>query len=130
MKKIKLLPVCLLLLFALAQAQKKPAQKKDQPSMEEMMKQLQKEMEADPEMRKAMEEMGMMDMLKQVEKTTKAPGVKNVDMKAVAAADINKIPSKPSTLPIPPTPASKEQLKTYLKPFLESTDAAIKTEHK
>ncbi len=130
MKKIKLLPVCLLLLFALAQAQKKPAQKKDQPSMEEMMKQLQKEMEADPEMKKAMEEMGMMDMLKQVEKTTKAPGVKNVDMKAVAAADINKIPSKPSTLPIPPTPASKEQLKTYLKPFMQSTDAAIKPEHK
>ncbi len=130
MKKITLLPVCLILFVALAQAQKKPAQKKDQPSMEEMMKQLQKEMEADPEKKKAMEENGVMDMLKQVEKTTKAAGVKNVDINAMAVADINKIPAKPSSLPIHPTPVSKEQLKTYLQPFMQSTDAAIKPEHR
>src|SRR5690606_4201269 len=99
-------------------------------SMEEMMKQLQKEMEADPEMKKAMEENGVMDMLKQVEKTTKAAGVKNVDINAMAVADINKIPAKPSSLPIHPTPVSKEQLKTYLQPFMQSTDAAIKPEHR
>ncbi len=135
MKRLLRLPtamliVCLLAFAVLAQAQKKPPKKEETQSVEEMMKQLKKEMEADPEMKKAMEEMGMLDMLKQVEKTTKATGVKDVDMKALAAADPNRILTKPSGLPIAATPAGKEQLKAYLQPIMQSTNEAIKPTHK
>ncbi|HRQ49005.1 MAG TPA: hypothetical protein PLR74_00610, partial [Agriterribacter sp.] len=87
MKKFILLPVFLFAFATLVQAQKKPAKKSEEPqSMEEVMKQLQKEIEADPETKKAMEEMGITDMLKQVEKTTKEAEKKGVDVKAMTAA--------------------------------------------
>ncbi len=130
MQKITLLAVFFLIGTAFVQAQKAPAQK--QQSMEEMMKELKKQMESmDPESRKAMEETGMFDLLNQVEKTTREAEKAGVDINAMeAAADPQKIPAKPSGLPIPTTPAGKEQLKAYLQPLMQSTNAAIKPAHK
>ncbi len=134
MQKIIVLLVGFLAFAAFAQAQKAPAKKqpaKKEASMEETMKELKKQMESmSPEERKMMEETGMFDLLKQVEKTTKEADKMGVDIKAAAAADIQKIPAKPSGLPIPATPVSKEQLKAYLQPLMQSTNAAIKPDHK
>lgn len=134
MKKIILMLIGFLVCIAFAQAQKTPAKKqppKKEQSMEEMMKELQKQMESlDPESRKVMEETGMFDLMKQVEKTTREADKMGVDINAEAAADIQKIPAKPSGLPILATPASKEQLKAYLQPLMQSTNAAIKPDHK
>jgi len=131
MKKFTLLLVSFLVFAALAQAQKKPVKKNEAGSMEEQMKELKKQMESmDPEERKIMEEMGMFDLLNQVEKTTQEAEKMGVDINAMAAADPQKIPAKPSGLPIPTTPVSKEQLKAYLQPLMQSTDAAIKPGHK
>lgn len=131
MKKITLLLAGFLAFATLAQAQKNPPQKAESKSMEEQMKELKKQMESmDPETRKAMEEMGMFDLLKQAEKTTKAAEQKGVNINAMAAADPQKIPAKPSGLPIAAAPVSKEQLKAYLQPMLKSTEAALKPESK
>ncbi len=126
-----LLLVCFLAFATLAQAQKNPTKNKKGESMEEMMKELKKQMESmSPEDRKMMEETGMFDLLKQVEKTTQEAEKMGVDITAEAAADPQKILTKPSGLPIPTTPAGKEQLKAYLQPLMQSTDAAIKPDHK
>lgn len=129
-----ILTVYFLSFSALVQAQKAPAKKQSpqkEQSMEAQIKELQKQMESmSPEERKMMEEMGMFDLLKQVEKTTREADKAGVDIKAAAAADPQKILTKPSGLPIPATPASKEQLKAYLQPLMQSTDATIKPNHK
>lgn len=126
-----MLLACFLAFAALAQAQKKPTKKNGAESMEDVMKQLQEEMGADPEMKKFMEESGMLDMLKQVEQTTKDAGMHGVDIAEMAATlDAKKILDKPSGLPILPAPVSKEQLKAYLQPLMQSTEAAIKADHK
>jgi len=70
--------------------------------------------------------MGMFDLLKDVEKTTKGVDMKQAMAAAEAEADAKKIPQKPSTLPIKPTPSGKEQLRAYLQPMLQSTEAAMK----
>lgn len=125
-----ILLVCFPAFAAFAQAQKAPAKKqpaKKEQSMEEMMKEMKKEMESmSPEDKKIMAEMGLLDVMKDVEKMTKG-----VDMtKAMAAADAEAqaklVPKKPSSLAIKPTPANKEQLKAYLQPMLQSTEAAMK----
>ncbi len=132
MQKIIVLLVGFLVCIAFAQAQTPPAKKqppKKEQSMEEMMKELKKEMESmSPEDRKIMEEMGMFDLLKDVENKTK--GVDMAKAAAAAAVDPKQIPKKPSGLPIKPTPANKEQLKAYLQPMLQSTEAAMKPESK
>ncbi|MBX3253598.1 MAG: hypothetical protein KF862_05605 [Chitinophagaceae bacterium] len=129
-----ILPVCFLAFAAFAQAQKTPVKKqpaKKEQSMEEMMKEMKKEMESmDPEDRKIMEEMGMFDLLKNVENVTKGVDMEKVMAMADAEAQAKQIPKKPSGLSIPPTPAGKEQLKAYLQPILQSTEAAMKPESK
>lgn len=117
---------------AFAQAQKTPAKKqpqKKEESMEEMMKKLQNEMEAmSPEDRKVMEDMGMFDLLKDVEKMTKGVDMEKVMAAADAEAQAKLIPKNPSGLSIPSAPVSKEQLRAYLQPMLQSTEAAMKPE--
>lgn len=134
MKKFTLLLVCFLAFAALVQAQKTPVKKqpaKKEQSMEEMMKEMKKEMESmDPESRKAMEEMGMFDLLKNVENMTKGVDMEKAKAMADAEAQARLIPKKPSGLSIPSAPASKEQLRTYLQPILQSTEAAMKPESK
>lgn len=131
MLKIISLLVYFLVCSIFVQAQKPPAKKQSpqkEQSMEAQIKELQKQMESmSPEERKMMEEMGMFDLLKQVEKTARVADKAGVDL---AALDPNKIPSKPSGLAIPPAPVSKEQLKAYLQPILQSTEAAMKPESK
>ncbi|MCW5910861.1 MAG: tetratricopeptide repeat protein [Cyclobacteriaceae bacterium] len=135
MKKITLLLIYFLVCVAFVQAQNPPAKKKQQPkeeqSMEEMMKDLKKQMESmSPEDKKIMEEMGLLDVLKDVEKMTKGVDMKQVMAAAEAEAQAKLIPKTPSTLPINPTPVNKEQLKSYLQPMLQSTEAAMKPESK
>ncbi|HRE51223.1 MAG TPA: tetratricopeptide repeat protein [Flavitalea sp.] len=134
MQKIIVLFVCFLAAISYAHAQKPPAKKqppKTDQSMEETMKELRKQMESmSPEDRKMMEATGMFDLLKQVETTTREADKLGVDIQAEAATDPQKIPAKPSGLPIPTTPANKEQLKTYLQPLMQRTNAAIKPDHK
>ncbi len=131
MKKFTLLLVSLLAFAALAQAQQNPTKNKKGESMEEMMKELKKQLESmSPEDRKMMEETGMFDVLKQAGKTIQEAEKMGVDINAEAAPDPQKILAKPSGLPIPTTPASKEQLNAYLQPLMQRTDAAIKPDHK
>ncbi len=123
--------VCFLAFTVLAQAQKKPPKKAESESMEEMMKELQEQMESlSPEDRKIMEEMGVSDLMKNVENVTKGVDMEKVMAAAEAEAQAKLIPKKPSALPIKPTPANKEQLKAYLQPMLQSTEAAMKPESK
>ncbi len=134
MQKIIVLFASGLTFASIVQAQNTPVKKqptKQEQSMEAQIKELKKQMESmSPEQRKMMEETGMFDLLKQVEKTTREADKAGVDIKAAAAADPQKILTKPSGLPIPATPASKEQLKAYLQPLMQSTNAAIKPNHK
>lgn len=130
MQKITLLFVCLLISIVFAQAQKTPAKKQSpqkEQSMEEMMKELKKEMGSmSAEDKKIMEDMGVFDMMKNVENMTKGVDMEKVMAVAEAEAQATQIPKKPSGLPIPSTPATKDQLKVYLQPMLQSTEAAMK----
>ncbi len=136
----RLLTAVLLLCFIAfnvsVQAQKK-AKRSEAESLEAELKELMKQLdEADPEERKMLEESGLLDMIKNLEKQMgqmKQSGqLEKVFEEAATMAMLNPntIPEKPSSLAVPPTPAGKEQLKAYLQPFMRSAEAAIKPNHK
>ena len=108
-----------------------PGTLQKEQSMDEMMKEVQKQMESmSPEDKKIMEDMGVFDMMKNVENVTKGVDMKQAMAAAEADAQTKMVPKKPSTLAIPSTPAGKEQLKAYLQSMLQSTEAAMKPESK
>ena len=136
MKKFVLL-LCFLAFVGLVQAQKKPAKKSEPESLEVQLKELKKQLEeADPEERKIMEEMGLLDMIKNLEKQMgqleQSGQLDKVmaDVANMAELNPNKILEKPSALAVPATPVGKEQLKAYLQPIMRNTEAAIKPSHK
>lgn len=132
-----MLLICFIAFSVSVQAQKKPAKKSEPESLEVQLKELKKQLEeADPEERKIMEEMGLLDMIKNLEKQMgqlKQSGQYDKVMEEaanMAMINPNKIPDKPSALVVPATPVGKEQLKAYLQPIMRNTEAAIKPNHK